>query len=101
MSKYALLLTALRCLWQELVLVVPSRACLIAFTFTQPFLISRSIRFLTEPESSNTANYGYGLIGATALIYLGIAVCILSLTYEALLITSSFVLFITASAGIK
>lgn len=30
---------------------------------------------MTEPEHVNSANYAYGLIGAYAIVYLGIAVC--------------------------
>lgn len=33
---------------------------------------------MTEPEHINSANYAYGLIGAYAIVYLGIAVCSLS-----------------------
>jgi hypothetical protein len=30
---------------------------------------------MAEPEHVNSANYAYGLIGAYAIVYLGIAVC--------------------------
>lgn len=43
-----------------------------AFQFCQAFLINALLAHLEEPNSSK--NVGYGLIGATVLIYLGIAV---------------------------
>ncbi|KAF4624451.1 hypothetical protein G7Y89_g13720 [Cudoniella acicularis] len=39
-----------------------------------PFLIASAIDFVSEPDSSRNKNYGYGLIGATGLIYFGIAI---------------------------
>ena len=51
------------------------RIALIAFTYAQPFLISTVIIHLTRADSPAERNDGYGLIGATALIYGGIAVC--------------------------
>lgn len=53
--------------------VIP-RLCLIGFNFAQPFLITAALNLVTEPVNPSTRNEGYGLIGATALIYLGIAV---------------------------
>lgn len=56
--------------------VVP-RLCLIGFNYSQPFLINRIIDFVGETgNNASSANSGYGLIGATALIYIGIAVCV-------------------------
>jgi hypothetical protein len=45
---------------------------LIGFNYAQPFLISTAVSFVGNPEASK--NYGYGLIGATIFIYLGMAV---------------------------
>jgi ATP-binding cassette subfamily C (CFTR/MRP) protein 1 len=53
--------------------VIP-RLCLIGFNFAQPFLITAALNLVSEPVNPSTRNEGYGLIGATALIYLGIAV---------------------------
>lgn len=50
------------------------RLCVVGFNYAQPFLIDRAITLLSEPLDEQTSNYGRGLIGATALIYLGIAV---------------------------
>lgn len=50
-----------------------SRLCLTGFTFAQPFLASALIEYLEERELTST-NHGYGLIGASVLVYVGIAV---------------------------
>lgn len=51
------------------------RLCLIGFTFAQPFLITKAIEIAAAPNIQPYNNYGYGLIGAYVLVYLGIAVC--------------------------
>ncbi|KAI0459697.1 putative ATP-binding cassette transporter [Xylaria acuta] len=53
--------------------VIP-RLSLSAFTFAQPFLASSLIDFLDRDRNSSD-NDGYGLIGASFLVYTGIAVC--------------------------
>lgn len=59
--------------WYLASAIVP-RLCLTAFTFAQPFLINRVIGYLSEFNSANTKNVGYGLIGAYGLVYIGIGV---------------------------
>ncbi len=59
--------------WDLLAPIVP-RLALIGFSFSQPFLINRVLKWLENPPSAASANYGYGLIGATALIYTGITI---------------------------
>jgi ATP-binding cassette, subfamily C (CFTR/MRP), member 1 len=46
----------------------------IGFTYTQPFLISAAIRLASLPQGQPYDNIGYGLIGAYAIVYTGIAV---------------------------
>lgn len=53
---------------------VPARACVVAFNFCQPLLLTRSLAFFNEPVTSTITNVGYGLIGAYILVYLGLAV---------------------------
>lgn len=52
------------------------RLCVTVFTFCQPFLINATVNFMatttTTPESKN---YGQALVGAYALVYLGLTVC--------------------------
>lgn len=59
--------------WPLLSIVFP-RACLIGFTFCQPFLINRAITLAMEPVTEHTTNMGYGLIAAYVIVYVGIAV---------------------------
>ncbi|KAH6713295.1 putative multidrug resistance protein, partial [Leptodontidium sp. MPI-SDFR-AT-0119] len=59
--------------WPFLSVIFP-RLCLIGFNYSQPFLISSAINFVSEPSATRNKNDGYGLIAAAALIYLGIAI---------------------------
>ncbi|KAI1387325.1 uncharacterized protein F4822DRAFT_430081 [Hypoxylon trugodes] len=63
------------CFWAYLFSVLSAvvpRLCLTAFTFAQPFLVNATVTFvgLENPDST----FGKGLIGAWALVYMGIAV---------------------------
>jgi hypothetical protein len=74
--RYALIyatITAMK--WPVLSAIFP-RLCLIGFKFAQPLLIQRAIDFVSEqPGLAGTdRNVGYGLIGSTALVYIGLAV---------------------------
>lgn len=77
--------------WPLLSAVVP-RLTLTAFNFCQPFLLARAIELSAQPINHETNNYGYGLIGAFVLVYLGIAVCIISL----LCLRNEFVMLINS-----
>lgn len=57
-----------------LLTALPARACVVAFNFSQPLLLTRSLSYFNEPVNQATNNVGYGLIGAYALVYLGLAV---------------------------
>ncbi|CZT41190.1 related to multidrug resistance protein [Rhynchosporium secalis] len=59
--------------WSFLSIIFP-RLCLIGFNYSQPFLISAAIKYVSQPSAARDENDGYGLIGAAALIYLGIAI---------------------------
>ncbi|KAJ3568453.1 hypothetical protein NPX13_g6414 [Xylaria arbuscula] len=72
-SKYRLLLILSRTLQRQLVLPVIPRLALLGFTLSQPFFIESLIGYLARPAASVSANTGYGLIGASSLIYGGIA----------------------------
>jgi hypothetical protein len=54
---------------------------MIGFTFSQPFLIASVLNWLDNSHSAS--NLGYGLIGATLLMYLGMALS--SLIYDQML----------------
>lgn len=57
--------------WQTFFPVLP-RLALVAFTFCQPLLINRFLEYLQSPDES--ANIGYGLIGAYGVVYFGLAI---------------------------
>ena len=54
--------------------IIFPRIFLIGFNFTQPFLINTVLNFLIDPPSTSADSQAYGLIAATGLIYIGIAV---------------------------
>lgn len=56
-----------------------TRAALIGFSFAQPFLITAAINHVERDPGVRNKNEGYGLIGATFLIYLGITVRLLNI----------------------
>lgn len=73
-DKPSLVYVLVVCLqWQILRIIFP-RLCLIGFSYAQTFFIHRVIDYLQAPDTQDTENWEYGLIGAAALIYGGIAV---------------------------
>ncbi|KAI1866048.1 uncharacterized protein JN550_008026 [Neoarthrinium moseri] len=71
--KYRLLVLVLGCHKTALLLAVIPRLCLMGFTFAQPFLINRVIKYVEGDKGPDPRSYAYGLMGATALAYLGLA----------------------------
>uniref|UniRef100_A0A8H7NNV7 ABC transporter n=1 Tax=Bionectria ochroleuca TaxID=29856 RepID=A0A8H7NNV7_BIOOC len=72
--------------WALLGGVLP-RLTYITFTFVEPLLVERTLNFTSEPESPNSTNIAYGLIGAYALVHLGKAMSLAwyeHMTYRAL-----------------
>jgi ATP-binding cassette subfamily C (CFTR/MRP) protein 1 len=59
--------------WELLQTLFP-RACVIAFGFAQTFLITATINYLEQPSVERDVRHAYGLVGAAAVIYTGIAV---------------------------
>ncbi|KAI9147656.1 Canalicular multispecific organic anion transporter 2 [Paramyrothecium foliicola] len=73
-KKHALLRTFLwHYKWAFLAGVIP-RLAQTGFLFSQPFLIPRVLDFVKEPEGPNSKATAYGLIGAYAIVYIGVAV---------------------------
>lgn len=60
--------------WSLLAGVLP-RLAYIGFLFAQPFLVQRVLDFTTAAAGVDAPNTGYGLVGAYAIVYIGIAVC--------------------------
>lgn len=59
--------------WAIAAAILP-RLCLTGFTFVQPFLLTRVASFVSQPNGPLSQSYGYGLIVATMIIYLGLAI---------------------------
>ncbi|KAL5046465.1 hypothetical protein BDW71DRAFT_181773 [Aspergillus fruticulosus] len=74
-KSYALLLATFICFWKPMVAVAIPRIALIAFKFCQPLLIDRAVSLLSVPSGPRETDIGRALIGATALVYAGVAVC--------------------------
>lgn len=55
-------------------MVVLPRSILIVLTICQPILLNRLLDYLTESSEPKEKDIGYGLIGAYALVYFGIAI---------------------------
>ncbi|KAM7186181.1 ABC transporter [Rhypophila sp. PSN 637] len=64
----------LRLLWWPIVVPILPRLALLAFTMCQPLLIKRLLTYLSDPNQTKDAKVGYWLIGATALVYVGMAI---------------------------
>ncbi|KAI5212502.1 multidrug resistance-like protein [Aureobasidium subglaciale] len=71
-EKYGLAKVLLRILKGPFLLPVIPRLALLAFTFCQPLFIESLLDHLSQSELD--ANVGYGFIGASVLIYSGIAI---------------------------
>ncbi len=74
-SKYSLIIALLSGLkWQFSQVLIP-RLSFVGFTIGQPFLLQRTVEAVSRGNIDiNTAG---GLIGASALIYIGIAVSLM------------------------
>ncbi|KAK1984954.1 ABC transporter [Colletotrichum cereale] len=70
-GRRSLLRACLRSYWVPFLSPVLPRLCLTVFTFAQPFLINTTVSFVGQKDPDS--NHGRGLIGAWALVYLGIA----------------------------
>lgn len=72
-QDHALTKALLKTLAVPLLLPVGPRVALIGFNLCQPVIIETLLTYLQEPDAGNAANIGKGLIGASALVYFGIA----------------------------
>lgn len=55
-----------------MMLAVVPRICLTVFNFTQPSLLEVTVKYIGQPDPDTS--HGKGLIGAWALVFLGLAV---------------------------
>ncbi len=72
-KKHCLTAAVFRTFFPELSLALLPRLALVGFNLAQPYLINAMITYITF-HSRLPDNYGYGLIGAYALCYIGIAI---------------------------
>jgi len=70
-KKYALALSLIRSIKWPMAAALLPRLCLTGLRFSQPLLLKRIVDFVGQPDSDANMNIGYGLIGATALVYFG------------------------------
>lgn len=73
-KKNSLALAMVRSIKRPVAAVLFPRLCLIGVRFSQPLLLNRIVDFVGQPNDKEKTNIGYGLLGATALVYLGNAV---------------------------
>jgi ATP-binding cassette subfamily C (CFTR/MRP) protein 1 len=73
-SIWSLPKACFRCLWASIAAMIPTRLALVGFTYGQTFLFTRAINYLSQEKNTDSTNTGYGLIAATFIIYIGIAV---------------------------
>jgi hypothetical protein len=72
-SPYSFVIASFVCFRWQVLRTMPPRLAITGFTYSQTFLINAAIRYLETPAPLRNTNHAYGLIGATALIYIGIA----------------------------
>ncbi|RDL30478.1 Uncharacterized protein BP5553_10356 [Venustampulla echinocandica] len=71
-STHALLIASIKYFkWPIMAGLIP-RFAQIGFFFAQPYLVGRTTVFISDPNG--TKNEGYGLIGAFAFVYVGLAI---------------------------
>ncbi|OQD99550.1 hypothetical protein PENSOL_c006G04539 [Penicillium solitum] len=70
--SHALFWSTLNVTRRQLLLCVFPRLCLIAFRYTQPFLLSRTTHFVTS--HTDAKSIGWGLTGAFCIVFLGIVI---------------------------
>jgi hypothetical protein len=77
-GKASLPFAVVRAFKWDIALGVPVKIAFIAFSSAQPFIINRAISLVSEADTESSKNAGVELVGATVLLYLGLAVSILT-----------------------
>ncbi|KAH6995503.1 ABC transporter [Ilyonectria sp. MPI-CAGE-AT-0026] len=67
---------SIRALAWPLMTCVPPRLLQIGFTYVQPIMIKQAVTFAATPQGKPYDNYGYGLVGAFAIVYTCLAICL-------------------------
>ncbi|KAH8427289.1 uncharacterized protein LDX57_005003 [Aspergillus melleus] len=71
--QHALFWLIVNCLRREISSLTFPRLCLVGFSIAQPFLVGKVVTVLDQTEPISLY-MGYGLIGATAIVFIGVAV---------------------------
>ncbi|KAM7193332.1 ABC transporter [Rhypophila sp. PSN 637] len=62
-----------RAFWKQLVVIQLPRLALVGFAIAQPFLVQSALRYVKN-HANLPVEFGYGLVGAFGLVYVGIAI---------------------------
>ncbi|KAF8849622.1 putative multidrug resistance protein MDR [Acephala macrosclerotiorum] len=73
-TKHSLLTSTLSAFKVAFIAPIFPRLCLAGLSFAQPFLVNRVIDFVGQTSNDESSGIAGGLIGATALVYMGIAI---------------------------
>lgn len=73
-KKHALAFSLIKSIKWPIASALLPRLCLTGLRFCQPLLLKRTVDFVGQPDSETKTTVGYGLIGATALVYFSIGV---------------------------
>ncbi|KGO51212.1 ABC transporter, integral membrane type 1 [Penicillium expansum] len=73
-QPHSLLWASMRYYAGPFLLGILPRALQIGFTFAQPFLVETTTSWVDSEDGPNTMRQGYGLIGAFAVTYIGLAI---------------------------
>ncbi|PSR78566.1 hypothetical protein BD289DRAFT_118215 [Coniella lustricola] len=73
-QKHGLMKALAKSLVLAISLPVAPRMALLGFTFCQPFLINSILSYLEQSSASRDQNVGYGLVGATVIVFFGMAI---------------------------
>ncbi|KAI2469971.1 P-loop containing nucleoside triphosphate hydrolase protein [Annulohypoxylon bovei var. microspora] len=71
--KHSLAWAVIRAFFKELTFLSIPRVALIGFTIVQPFLVERTLDYISK-QATQPREYGYGLLGAYVLVYGGLAI---------------------------
>ncbi|KAI2791871.1 ABC transporter atnG [Penicillium oxalicum] len=73
-SPHSLLWASMKYFAGTFLVGVLPRLLQIGFVFAQPFLVDTTVSWVDAPTTANTKSQGYGLVGAFAITYTGIAI---------------------------
>ena len=72
--KHGLVYACVLSLRGDILMIFIPRFCYVALSISQAYLIQDAVRYVQETDIPGSINTGYGLIGAFAFVYIGLAV---------------------------